>query len=141
MNKEKKIGVVVAPYIINDKGEILYFRNVKWKGLVPPGGHVDYGETLEQALKRETKEETGLEIKSIKLFNVGEMIEPKEFYKRRHFIYFHYLCKIKAGKIKLDEKELVDYEWIDPKEALKRKDVLAKDSIRKFIEYEKGTRK
>ena len=141
MKKEKKIGVVVAPYIINDKGEILYFRNVKWKGLVPPGGHVDYGETLEQALKRETKEETGLEIKNIKLFNVGEMIEPKEFYEPRHFIYFHYLCKIKKGKIKVDEKELVDYEWIDPKEALKRKDVLAKDSIRKFIEYEKGTRK
>ncbi len=141
MKKEKKIGVVVAPYIINDKGEVLYFKNVKWKGLVPPGGHVDYGETLEEALKRETKEETGLEIEIIKLLNTGEMIEPKEFYEPRHFVYVHYLCKIKSGKIKLDEKELVDYEWLDPKKALKRKDVLAKDSIRKFIEYGKEKRK
>ena len=98
MKKEKKIGVVVAPYIINDKGEVLYFKNVKWKGLVPPGGHVDYGETLEEALKRETKEETGLEIEIIKLLNTGEMIEPKEFYEPRHFVYVHYLCKIQKDK-------------------------------------------
>ena len=133
MKKEKKVGVVVAPIIFNKKGEVLFFKNVKWKGLVPPGGHVDYGETLVQALKRETKEETGLEIKNIKLFNVGEMIEPKEFYEPRHFIYVHYLCKIKSGKIKLDQRELVDYEWLEPEEALKRKDVLAKDSIKKWI--------
>jgi 8-oxo-dGTP pyrophosphatase MutT (NUDIX family) len=141
MKKEKKIGVVVAPYIINDKGELLYFKSVKWKCMVPPGGHVDYGEPLEEALKRETREETGLEVEIIKLLNVGEMIEPKEFYEPRHFIYFHYLCKIKSGKIKLDEKELVDYEWIDPKKALKRKEILVKDSLRKLVEYEKGARK
>ncbi len=141
MKREKKIGVVVAPYITNDKGEILYFKSVKWKGLVPCGGHVDYGETLEEALKRETKEETGLEIEIIKLLNVGEMIEPKEFYEPRHFVYVHYLCKIKSGKIKLDERELVGYEWLDSKKALKRKDVLAKDTIRKFIEYEKAAGK
>jgi len=141
MKKEKKVGVVVAPIIFNKKGEVLFFKNVKWKGLVPPGGHVDYGETLVQALKRETKEETGLEIKNIKLFNVGEMIEPKEFYEPRHFIYIHYLCEVKSGQIKLDQRELVDYEWLEPEEALKRKDVLAKDSIKKFLEYQNEKRR
>ena len=132
---EKKIGVVVAPFIVNDKGEVLYFRSVKWKGLVPPGGHVEYGETLVEALKRETKEETGLDIEPIKLINTGERIEPKEFYEPRHFIYIHYLCKIKSGKIKLDNRELVDYEWIDPKDGLKRKDVLAKDTLTRVIDH------
>src|SRR3990167_8385870 len=130
---EKKIGVVVAPFIVNDKGEVLYFRSVKWKGLVPPGGHVEYGETLVGALKRETKEETGLDIEPIKMINTGEMIEPKEFYEPRHFIYIHFLCKMKSGEIKLDKRELVDYEWVDPKAALKRKDILAKDTLRKLI--------
>ena len=137
---EKRIGVVVAPFIVNDKGKILYFKNVKWKGLVPPGGHLDYGETLIEALKRETKEETGLNIEPVRLINIGEMIEPKEFYEPRHFIYIHYLCKIKSGKIKLDNRELIDYEWLDPKEALKRKDVLAKDTLRKLVGYEKEER-
>ena len=140
MSKERKIGVVVAPFIINNEGEVLYFKSVKWKGLVPPGGHVDYGETLETALKRETKEETGLDIEPVRLISIGEMIEPKEFYEPRHFIYIHYLCKIKSGKIKLDNRELIDYEWLDPKEALKRKDVLAKDTLRKLVEYEKEER-
>ena len=140
MKKEKKIGVVVAPFIVDDKGKILYFKNVKWRGLVPPGGHVEYGETLIEALKRETKEETGLDIEPVRLISIGEMIEPKEFYEPRHFIYIHYLCKIKSGKIKLDNRELIDYEWLDPKEALKRKDVLAKDTLRKLVEYEKEER-
>ena len=64
------------------------------------------------------------------------MIEPKEFYEPRHFIYIHYLCEVKSGQIKLDQRELVDYEWLEPEEALKRKDVLAKDSIKKFLEYQ-----
>lgn len=130
---EKKIGVVVAPFIVNGEGKVLYFKSVKWKGLVPPGGHVEYGETLIDALKRETKEETGLDVEPIQLINVGEMIEPREFYEPRHFIYIHYLCKIKAGTINLDRRELIDYEWIDPMKSLKRKDVLAKDTLRKLI--------
>ncbi|MDP2720590.1 MAG: NUDIX domain-containing protein [bacterium] len=137
---EKKIGVVVAPYIINNEGRVLLFKSVKWKGLIPPGGHVEYGETLVEALKRETKEETGLDIEPIKLINIGEMIEPKEFYEPRHFIYIHFLCKIKAGEVKLDKRELVDYEWVDPEAAIKRKDILAKDTLRKLVNAKKTTR-
>ena len=138
---KRKIGVVVAPIIINDKGKLLLVRHVKWRGLVPAGGHVEYGEKLISALRRETKEELGVEIKQIKLLNIGEMINPKEFWQPRHFIYVHYLCKIKSGKIKLDQRELVDYEWLEPREALKRKDVLAKDSIKKFLEFQNEKRR
>ncbi|OGY25559.1 MAG: hypothetical protein A2Z11_03860 [Candidatus Woykebacteria bacterium RBG_16_43_9] len=119
--------------MVNDEGKVLYVKNVKWQGWVPAGGHVEHGETLIEALKRETKEELGIEIKSIKLLNFGELINPKEFYEPRHFIYIHYLCKIKSGKIKLDNRELVDYEWIEPKDGLNRKDVLAKDTLHKLI--------
>src|SRR4030067_2624503 len=104
MKKEKKIGVVAAPIIVNEEGKILYFKSVKWKGLVPPGGHIEYGETMGEAVIRETKEETGLDIEPIKIINFGEMIEPPEFYKPYHLIYFHFLSKIKSGSLKLDQK-------------------------------------
>ncbi|OGY25057.1 MAG: hypothetical protein A2Y57_02510 [Candidatus Woykebacteria bacterium RBG_13_40_7b] len=137
---EKKISVVAAPIIVNEEGKILYFKSVKWKGLVPPGGHIEYGETMEETVIRETKEETGLEIEPIEIINFGEMIEPPEFYEPRHLIYFHFLSKIKSGKIKLDQRELVGYEWLDPEEALKRDDIIAKESIKKYLEYKNEKR-
>ena len=90
---EKKISVVAAPIIVNEEGKILYFKSVKWKGLVPPGGHIEYGETMEETVIRETKEETGLEIEPIEIINFGEMIEPPEFYEPRHLIYFHFFVR------------------------------------------------
>ena len=52
--------------LINDKGEIcLVSRKTDHKDFGLPGGKLDEGETYEQAAIRETKEETGLDIKNL----------------------------------------------------------------------------
>ena len=57
-----------AAFIVNDKQEMLVVRRAKEpaKGTLDlPGGFVDMGETVEQGMLREIKEETGLDVKEI----------------------------------------------------------------------------
>lgn len=59
--------------VVNRQGEILLLKRNHppfMKSWVLPGGHIEYGERVEMALKREVFEETGLRVKKIKLFGV-----------------------------------------------------------------------
>ncbi len=115
----------VGALIRNKEEKILLCDSHKWPGLYTvPGGHVEVGETLENALIREIREEVGLEIEVEELLSVQQVIHPKEFYKDKvHFIFFDYLCRIKEGspEAKVDEKEIEAVIWVDPKEALNMK--------------------
>jgi nucleoside triphosphatase len=110
----------VGALIIDAQGKILLVKSHKWKGyLSVPGGHVEFGETLEEAIVREVREETGLRVSPIRLLLVQEAIYAPEFYLPRHFIFFDYLCKVTGGDLSLNEKELQDYLWTTAEEALR----------------------
>ena len=66
--KSKHVGCYGVIY--NDKNEVLLIQKARgpYKGQLDlPGGGIEYGETAEETLKREIKEEVGLTIKSNKL--------------------------------------------------------------------------
>ncbi len=121
-NKLKKIEIVGAAIIENEKGEILLTQQPKWKNKwLFPGGHVEAGESIIKGILREVKEEVGLKInpKGVKIVAFGELINSKEFYCPAHFIYFDIFCKVKKQKVKLDKVESKKYVWVLPQGALK----------------------
>lgn len=63
------------------------------------GGRVHMGESLEETLHREVKEETGLQISAYKFINVYSRVFPE-----RHDISIAYLCKCREGTITLDNE-------------------------------------
>jgi mutator protein MutT len=93
--------VSVEAVIVKDNALLFLKRNnepVKGEWWFP-GGRIQKGESLEQTLCREIKEETGLEIIDHQLVNVYSRVFPK-----RHDITIVYLCKCKENKIKLNNE-------------------------------------
>lgn len=61
-------AAAVAGYVIDDQGRLLLGRRARDPGkgmLGPPGGFLDFGETAEEAVRREIREETGLEVRIV----------------------------------------------------------------------------
>ncbi|MEM3833201.1 MAG: NUDIX domain-containing protein [Thermoprotei archaeon] len=111
----------VGSLVVRSDGKILLVKSHKWNNYFSvPGGHIEFGEKAEDAIKREVLEETGLDVEVIGLLMVQQAINPEGYYKKNvHYIFLDYLCKAKTADVKLDNKELQDYLWIDPKDALK----------------------
>ena len=104
--------LTVSAVIFNPENEVLLCKSHKWDDkYVIPGGHVEYGEKLEDALRREILEETGLEIKGIKPLGIKECFYNNGFYKDRHFLFMDYLCKTDSTEVTLND-EAEDYVWV-----------------------------
>lgn len=136
--KQKYPEVSVGALILNKRGEILLVISRKWPGVnkyTMPGGHIEAGERIEEALKREVKEEVGLEIKPIKFLTLQEAIFSKEFFKPKHFIFLDFLCKSLKSHVKLDGDELQEHLWVNPKKTLSLNiDSFTRKAIKKYLE-------
>lgn len=124
--QEKKCPApVVGALVLNDTGKFLLVRCPKFKKLVVPGGHVEWGETLLDALRREVEEEIGINIEQPEVINVCEYVLTPDYLPDRHVVVVDYLVRTEAKEedIKMDEDEIKQYFWLTADEILTRTDV------------------
>ncbi|MFZ5859004.1 MAG: NUDIX domain-containing protein [Chloroflexota bacterium] len=124
----------VGAFIFNQKGEILLLQSHKWPGrYVVPGGHVELGERLEEAVAREAKEETGLDVYDAEFINFQQFIYDPAFWKKRHFIFFDFACKTDGADVQLNE-EAEGYIWVEPRQALTMElDTYTRRSVEEYL--------
>jgi ADP-ribose pyrophosphatase YjhB (NUDIX family) len=111
--------VTVGALIYDAFGQVLMVRTRKWSGLWGiPGGKVKYGETLEAAVRREIKEETGLDLTEVRFALVQDCIGSSEFYREAHFVLLNYTaCRQGQNKVCLND-EAQEYRWVPVFEAM-----------------------
>ena len=63
-----------------------------------PGGTVELGETLEEALVREMEEETGLHVEPVEVLTVFDRIQREDGRVVYHYVIVDYLCRWRSGE-------------------------------------------
>lgn len=103
----KRFNLRVYGLIINDKQEVLLSDENRFGHFFTkfPGGGIEAGEGILEALHREFIEELNLEIKDATPFYYNDFYQESAFRKEDQIISFYYLVKCDLSKIKV-----IDYE-------------------------------
>lgn len=111
--KKEHIVTSVVAVIVDDDGRVLLTRRSvpPFRDLwVMPGGKIDLGEPILEALKREVHEEVGLEIEVVGLVDVFEHLTPGE--ENCHFVILYYRCRPLYCDIVQNEHEVAEVAWV-----------------------------
>ncbi len=102
--------VSVAALVTNDQGEILLVKS-PWRGWEYPGGLIEPGETFQQALHREIREESGIEVEITGFVGICKNVE-------KDIVNIDFTARYIGGALTTSE-ESTEVAWVSPEEARK----------------------
>jgi 8-oxo-dGTP diphosphatase len=111
--KKQSIKTSVVACIIDEQERVLLTRRCiepfcgQW---VMPGGKVDHGEPLLEALHREVLEEVGIEVHIDKLLDVYEHVAVGD--NRDHYVILYYLAHPVTTELKPNDQEVTEAHWV-----------------------------
>ncbi len=100
--------VSVAALVTNDQGQILLV-NSPWRGWEYPGGLIEPGETFQEALHREIREEAGVEVEITGFVGICKNVE-------KDIVNIDFTCRYISGELTTSE-ESTEVIWATPEEA------------------------
>lgn len=115
------IMVAVGAVIQNGQGRVLLVKHVPerkgfWEGKwICPGGKLHPGESIEDGIRREVKEETGLDIELTAQLLPFETIVKNGERLDLHVIYIDYLARKTGGELRVGS-DVGEARWVDAEE-------------------------
>lgn len=122
----------VGVFVFNEEGKALFFeRTIYPFAFTIPAGHLDTGEDVETAVKRELQEEAGIETNQVNLFSEEDIIGDECRRGADNHKWHLYTTKVEnAGEIKINDEGLKPV-WLTIEEALQKELVYP---VKYFIE-------
>ena len=125
---------IIARAVIVDDNKLLLCKRKDRDYYFLPGGHVEFGEKAEDALKREIKEELGVEAGDVKFIGAMENFFTEDGTPHHEFNIF-FTASLSANKIESCEEHIC-FHWADAAN-LARENIVPeklKDSIKKWLQ-------
>ena len=129
------ITVAVGAVIEDESDRILLVKHVPqrggfWQGKwICPGGRLEWGESIENGIRREVREETNLEISLTHPLIPFERIVQGGSFSGLHVIYIDYLAKATSSELKVGD-DVGEALWVSKQELWKRWEELHEDTRR-----------
>lgn len=98
--------VVVSAVVRDGGGRLLLVRRRDDGSWCCPGGHIDFGETLLEALHREVEEEAGVRIEVDRLVGVYSVFGAKAPLPGKHYLAISFACRHAGGEPRPGADEL-----------------------------------
>ncbi|MBI2452061.1 (deoxy)nucleoside triphosphate pyrophosphohydrolase [Candidatus Pacearchaeota archaeon] len=111
------VPILVTASIMKNNGKYLITQRpenthngLRWEF---PGGKLNFGEDPRKCLKREIKEELGVDIEVLDIFEYSSHV----YENTKHIVLLAFICKYRGGEIK--KLHIKDYAWVTKKEMSK----------------------